>query len=45
MSGSSLRDLTIWLRLDRVNKIWEVYGILNEEDRDIVANDVYFLLA
>jgi hypothetical protein len=35
-----LRNLVVWLRLDSVNEIWELDSILNEEHRDVIANNV-----
>jgi hypothetical protein len=35
-----LRDLAVRLGLDRVDEIRELNCVLNEEDRDVVANDV-----
>ena len=38
--GLSLRDLIVRLRLHGVNDVWELDSILNEEYRDIVADEV-----
>ena len=38
--GLSLRDLIVRLRLHGVNDVWELDSILNEEYRNIVANEV-----
>jgi hypothetical protein len=40
MCGSSLWDLSIRLWLDRVDEIREQDGILDEEYRDVVSNDI-----
>jgi hypothetical protein len=40
MSSSSLRDLIVRPRLDCMNEVWELDGILDEEDGDVVADDV-----
>ena len=40
MSSGCLRDLTVRAWLHRMNQIWEPDGILDEENRDIVPNDV-----
>jgi hypothetical protein len=40
MSGCRLRYFRTGLRLYRMNKIWELDRILDEEDRDIVAHDI-----
>jgi len=40
VSRCTLRDLAVRLGLDRVDEIRELNCVLNEEDRDVVANDV-----
>jgi hypothetical protein len=40
MSSSRLRDLIIWPWLDRMDEVWELDGILDEEDRNVVADNV-----
>jgi hypothetical protein len=40
VSGGSLWDLTVWPRLDSVNQIGELDCILDEENRNVVANDI-----
>lgn len=40
MSRCALGNLAVGLRLDRVDEIRELDCILNEEDRDVVANNV-----
>jgi hypothetical protein len=40
MRSSSLRDLSVRLGLDSVDKVWELDSILNEENWDIVSNNV-----
>jgi hypothetical protein len=38
--GLRLRYLTVGLRLTSVDHIGELHGVLNEEDRDVVANEI-----
>jgi hypothetical protein len=40
MGGGSLRNLSIGLGLDRMYKVRELHGILYEEDRDVVPDNV-----
>jgi hypothetical protein len=40
MSSSSLRDLIVWPWLDRVDQVRELNGILDEEDRDVITDNV-----
>jgi hypothetical protein len=40
MSSSCLGYLIVWARFDRVDEIWEPNGILNEEDRNVVSNNI-----
>lgn len=40
MSRGSLGNLIIWAWLHRVDKIRELYSILDEEDWDVVANNI-----
>jgi hypothetical protein len=41
MSGGSLRDFTIGLRLDGMDKIREFNSILDEENRNVITNNVW----
>jgi hypothetical protein len=41
MSSSGLGDLAVWPGLDSMDQIWELDGILNEEDGDVVTNDIW----
>lgn len=41
VSRCRLRNLRVRLGLYRMDQVWELDGILNEEDRDVVSNDVY----
>ena len=45
MCSGSLGDFAVWLRLDRMDEIWEEDGILDEENRDVVSNDILTLSA
>ena len=38
--GGGLRDLVVRLRLDRVDEVRELDRVLDEEDRDVVADEV-----
>lgn len=40
MRALRLRDLVVRLGFARVNHIWELESVLDEEDRNIVSNDV-----
>ncbi|SIH97382.1 Uncharacterised protein [Mycobacteroides abscessus subsp. abscessus] len=40
MSALRLRDLTVGLRLRSVDDIRELDGVLDEEDRDVVADEI-----
>lgn len=40
VSGRSLRNFAIGPRLDCMYQVWELNRILNEENRNVVANDV-----
>lgn len=40
MSALGLRHLRVRLRLASVNNIWEFYGILNEENRNIISDKI-----
>ncbi|KAI5307774.1 hypothetical protein KEM55_007458, partial [Ascosphaera atra] len=40
MGSGRLWDLVLWLWLDSMNKIGELDSILDEEHRDVVANDI-----
>jgi len=40
VSGLSLRNLIVWLWLSCVDDIWELDGVLNEENWDVVSNHV-----
>jgi hypothetical protein len=40
VSSRCLRDLAIRRRFDRMNKIGELNGILDEEDWDVVADNI-----
>src|SRR5438128_1275769 len=40
MGRGSLRHTMMWLRLYRMDQIWELHRVLNEEDRDVVANQI-----
>jgi hypothetical protein len=40
VSSGGLWNLIVWVRFDRVNQVWELYGVLDEEDGDIVADQV-----
>ena len=40
VSGGGLGDLVVRLRLDRVDQVGELHGVLDEEDRDVVAHQV-----
>jgi hypothetical protein len=39
--GGSLRDFTIGLRLDGMDKIREFNSILDEENRNVITNNVW----
>jgi hypothetical protein len=41
MSSSGLGNLAVWPGLDSMDQIWELDGILNEEDGDVVTNDIW----
>lgn len=41
VSCSCLWNLVVGLRLHSVDKIGELHGILKEEDRDIVADNIW----
>lgn len=41
MRGSSLRDLTVATRLNGVDQIRELDGILDEENGNVVSNNIY----
>jgi hypothetical protein len=40
MGSGCLGDLIVRARLDRVDEVWEPDGILNEEDRNVVSDDI-----
>jgi hypothetical protein len=40
MGCCRLRNLPVWLGLNGMNQIWELDGILNKENRNIVANNI-----
>jgi hypothetical protein len=40
VSSCALRNFTIRLRLDRMDEIGELNGVLNEEDGNVVPHDV-----
>lgn len=40
MSCSRLWDLTIRLGLNGMDKVWELDGILNKENRNVVADNI-----
>jgi hypothetical protein len=40
MSSSGLGNLAVWPGLDSMDQIWELDGILNEEDGDVVTNNI-----
>jgi hypothetical protein len=40
MCRCSLRDLAIWVGFDGVDEVREFYGVLDEEDGDIIANNI-----
>lgn len=40
MGALGLRNLLVRLGLSRVYDIWEFDGVLNEENRDVVSDDV-----
>ena len=41
VGSSSLRDLIVRARLDRVDQVREPDGILDEEDGDVVSDNVW----
>lgn len=42
MSSSGLGNLAVWSRLDSMDQVRELDGILDEEYGDVVTNDIYF---
>lgn len=40
MSSGCLGHLVVRLRLHSVNKVGELHGVLQEENRDVVTNNV-----
>ena len=44
MSGGSLRDGVVWLRFEGVNKVREQNTVVNEEIRDVNADDIIVTL-
>lgn len=40
VSRLSLRNLVVGFWLRSVNHIWELYGILNKEDWNVVSNEI-----
>jgi len=35
-----LRKAPVWCRLGRMNQVWKLDGVLNEEDRNVVAHNI-----
>jgi hypothetical protein len=40
MSTLALRNLIMWFWFDCVNDVWELDGVLDEENWNIISNDV-----
>jgi hypothetical protein len=40
VGSGCLGDLIVWPWLDRMDEIWELDGILNEEDWNVVSDNV-----
>lgn len=40
MSSGCLRDLVLRVGLDSMDQVWEQDRVLDEEDRDVVADNV-----
>jgi len=41
MSCGSLRNFIVRTWLDGMDEVWKLDSILNEEDRNVVAHDIY----
>jgi hypothetical protein len=45
VSSGRLGNFSVWHRLDGMNEIREQDGVLDEEDRNVVPNNIYLFSA